>query len=522
MGAVAQAQEQKSEDYVQTVTALFQEKTGKAPQPQEIVDVLNRLVIEIFNKGDYHTTIIIAEQTHRFAEQKLGPEHPDILASVNRLAVLYHAQGRYGEAEPLYRRALAVSEKVLGPEHPNTLASVNNLAGLYHAQGRYGEAEPLYRRALAASEKVLGPDHPQTLGSVNNLAGLYQAQGRYGEAEPLYRRALAAREKVLGPDHPDTLASVNGLAVLYQAQGRYGRRNRSCSGRWRRARRRSRPRPPADSGQRQQPRVVISSPRTLRGGGTALAAGAGGAREGAYSTTRTPWPASTTSRCYIKPRDATGKRNCLQRALAASEKVLLSRSPAYSGQCQQPRRVLWLSGTLRGRRNCSCSGRWRRARRYFAPITWTPCAASTTFAISYEAQGRYGEAEPLLSAGAGGAREGTGPDHPDTLASVNGLAVLYQAQGRCWGRRNRSCSGAGGAREGVGLEHPDTLAVQLNYTGTLVNLKQPKRALQLLERMEPRLLELAALQLRHTRQESVRRLFLWKQSNFRMWCSPWP
>ena len=38
LGVVAYAQEQKVEDYVQAVTASLQEKTGKAPQPQEIVD----------------------------------------------------------------------------------------------------------------------------------------------------------------------------------------------------------------------------------------------------------------------------------------------------------------------------------------------------------------------------------------------------------------------------------------------------------------------------------------------------
>ena len=66
----------------------------------------------------------------------------------------------------------------------------------------------------------------------------------------------------------------------------------------------------------------------------------------------------------------------------------------------------------------------------------------------------------------------------------------------------------------LGPEHPDTLRAWLNYTGTLVNLKQPKRALQMLEDMEPHLLELAALQLRHIQQERVRRLFLTSQSNF--------
>jgi CHAT domain-containing protein len=163
LGAFAQAQEQESEDYVQAVTALLQEKTGKAPQPQEIVDALSNRVVEIYQKGDYRTGVMIAEQTFRFAEQKLGPEHLATLSSVNNLAALYESQGRYGDAEPLFQRALTASEKMLGPEHPATLRSVNNLALLYDSQGRYGEAEPLYQRALAASEKVLGPEHPQTL-----------------------------------------------------------------------------------------------------------------------------------------------------------------------------------------------------------------------------------------------------------------------------------------------------------------------------------------------------------------------
>ena len=121
LGAVAYAQEQKVEDYVQAVTTYLQEKTGKAPQPQEIVDTLNRIVVGILQKGDYRTGETVAKQTYHFAEQKLGSDHPDTLQSVNNLAALYQTQGRYREAEPLYRRALAASEKVLGPEHPFTL-----------------------------------------------------------------------------------------------------------------------------------------------------------------------------------------------------------------------------------------------------------------------------------------------------------------------------------------------------------------------------------------------------------------
>ncbi|MCB1823824.1 MAG: CHAT domain-containing protein, partial [Candidatus Competibacteraceae bacterium] len=132
----------------------------------------------------------------------------------------------------------------------------------------------------------------------------------------------------------------------------------------------------------------------------------------------------------------------------------------------------------------------------------------------YRAQGRYGEAEPLLRQALAAREKVLGPEHPDTLSSVNDLAGLYQAQGR-YGEAEPLYQRALAAREKVlGPEHPDTLNTQLNYTGNLVNLKQPKRALQLLERMEPRLLELASSQLRHTQQERVRRLFLTRQSGF--------
>lgn len=113
LGTVAHAQWRKSEDYVQAVTAYLQEKTGKAPQPQEIVGALNGIVVGILQEGDYRIGETVAEQTYRFSERKLGPEHPQTLASGNNLAFLYKAQGRYGEAEPLYRRALAAREKAL-------------------------------------------------------------------------------------------------------------------------------------------------------------------------------------------------------------------------------------------------------------------------------------------------------------------------------------------------------------------------------------------------------------------------
>ena len=129
------------------------------------------------------------------------------------------------------------------------------------------------QRALAIREAVLGAEHPDVATSLNNLAWLYQARGRYEAAEPLYQRALAIHEAVLGAQHPDVATSLNNLAELYWAQGRYGEAEPLSSGRWRSARKcwgRSIPIWPKP----QQPGWLYVA-GALRGGGTALSAGAG-------------------------------------------------------------------------------------------------------------------------------------------------------------------------------------------------------------------------------------------------------
>ena len=51
----------------------------------------------------------------------------------------------------------------------------------------------------------------------------------------------------------------------------------------------------------------------------------------------------------------------------------------------------------------------------------------------YQAQGRYGEAEPLYRRALEASERVLGKEHPDTLTSVNNLAALYFVSGD-WGR----------------------------------------------------------------------------------------
>ena len=51
-------------------------------------------------------------------------------------------------------------------------------------------------------------------------------------------------------------------------------------------------------------------------------------------------------------------------------------------------------------------------------------------AFLYDTQGRYSDSEPLHKRALAGREAALGPAHPVTLESVNNLALLYQAQGR--------------------------------------------------------------------------------------------
>ena len=73
------------------------------------------------------------------------------------------------------------------------------------------------------------------------------------------------------------------------------------------------------------------------------------------------------------------------------------------------------------------------------------------------AQGRYGEAELLYKRMLAGHEKVLGPEHPDTLASVNILAILYQAQRRYSEAEPLHKRALQGFEKTLGTENPLTL-----------------------------------------------------------------
>ena len=73
---------------------------------------------------------------------------------------------------------------------------------------------------------------------------------------------------------------------------------------------------------------------------------------------------------------------------------------------------------------------YQLARQTFGPRHPDTLESLNNLATLYQAQGRYGEAEPLYHEALQARRETLGPHHPHTLTSLNNLAFFYQAQGR--------------------------------------------------------------------------------------------
>ena len=288
----------------------------------------------------------------------------------------------------------------------------------------------------------------------------------------MYQRALAAREKVLGPEHPHTLSSVNNLAALYDSQGRYGE----------------------------------AEPLYQR----ALAA-----REKVLGPEHPDTLTSVNNLAFLY--DSQGRYGeaepLYQRALAALEKVL---GPEHSHTLSSVNNLAALYDS-QGRYG-EAEPVYQRAlaarEKVLGPEHPDTLSSVNNLAALYGYQGRYGEAEPLFQRALAAREKVLGPKHPDTLSSVNNLAFLYDSQGR-YGEAEPLFQRALAAREKVlGPEHPNTTKIQLSYAVNQVNLEKHQASLNLLSRLEPRLLELAALRLRNTRQEHVRRRFLSSQSTY--------
>jgi tetratricopeptide (TPR) repeat protein len=118
-------------------------------------------------------------------------------------------------------------------------------------------------------------------------------------------------------------------------------------------------------------------------------------------------------------------------------------------------------------------GRWRDAEplavhvmqvreRVLGPEHPDTLASVNNLAELYQGQGRYTEAEPLYQRALAARERVVGLEHPDTLTSVNNLAYLYESQGRYTETEALLQRALAAGERVLGPEHPDTLTLVNN------------------------------------------------------------
>jgi tetratricopeptide (TPR) repeat protein len=151
------------------------------------------------------------------AERKRDPLSSEAYRAQGELAHILHHRGRRDvEVLEMAESAAKGLERTLGPDHPDTLMTIAKLARAYSDAAKFPEAIALFERVCDAQIKRLGPDHPVTLTTLNNLALAYKETGKLSDAIAIHERVRDAQIAKLGRDHPLTLTTLDNLALAYE------------------------------------------------------------------------------------------------------------------------------------------------------------------------------------------------------------------------------------------------------------------------------------------------------------------
>ena len=148
-----------------------------------------------------------------------GDSHPVLATALNNLGMLYFEQRRWQESGALLLQALEMQKELYGELHAKIAATLMNLGNVRAKEGALGAAEEAYRQALETYSRTLGEGHDRYALCLNNLGELELARRRPEVAEPLLRRALAITRASVGPEHRQNTAILGSLGRAAMARG---------------------------------------------------------------------------------------------------------------------------------------------------------------------------------------------------------------------------------------------------------------------------------------------------------------
>lgn len=365
--------------------SLLEEARGS--KSREFLSCSSNLAMLYTSQGEYDKATPLHERVLSTRKEILGSEHPDVAIAMNNMALMYIEQGKLEEAESLLERALSIQEKTLDSSHPKLANTLHNLAMIHMKRERYGEAEPLLARALSIHEGVSGPRHARTTITLGHMAVLYSAQGQYERAKPILEQVLSIQEEKLGPDHPQLIASLNNLADLYAELGAHRRAipllTRALS-----------------IGERslgaEHPQIAV----TLNN----LA--------GMYST-------------LSKYEDA---KSLLERAISISEKALGPEHPQVAASLNNLAKLHISRGDHDDARPL-LERALSIGEKAMGPDHPGIAATLNEIAILHVQQGEYARALPIIERSLSITEKALGPEHPRVASSLGRVAILYMEQG---------------------------------------------------------------------------------------------
>ncbi len=194
---------------------------GSAGDDGDTLKAVQGLAELLADSGDHDTAMPLLQQAVAGFQRLYGPEHQETLDADACLARSLQCQGQSVAAEAAMQQVLETRRRVLGDQHLETLESANNLAVILAAQGKLDEAERLMREAHAGCQNVLGSDHPQTIDSALNVAHLLLVRNKLPEAEQVLRDNWDAVQRTRGKEHVQTINVGLMLSRLLREQGDY-------------------------------------------------------------------------------------------------------------------------------------------------------------------------------------------------------------------------------------------------------------------------------------------------------------
>jgi CHAT domain-containing protein/Tfp pilus assembly protein PilF len=160
-----------------------------------------------------------AEGLHQKAfaiRDRLAPGSLDLASSKSELGILAAIRGNPEAADELFSKALEVQQR-LAADSILVAGTIINLGNTALARGDLAAAEERYRRAIALIER-LNPEDPELARALDNLGEVEADRGELALAEEHYRRALAIKQKAAS-ESLRIAGSLRKLGFLAEQRG---------------------------------------------------------------------------------------------------------------------------------------------------------------------------------------------------------------------------------------------------------------------------------------------------------------